>query len=178
MDFFAEARQKILIDSFYTALTGGPQGTSGIDSSTKPIELYAHDPLRYIGDMLAWLHSMTVGEQEALEVLFISQEGEDQNSILGGIEKGLKSEPWVGDDREDAAEFLGGWDARKGLMMLVDKDLETVCKPLKVRTGSQNNSVRNKSIALLTGVWFCDSLGSNKLLPATRIVPWRIGYQI
>lgn len=83
--------------------------------------------------MLAWLHSATVGEQEALEVLFISQEGEGQNSILGGIEEGLKSEPWVGDDREDTAEALGGWDARRGLMMLVDKGLETVCKPLKSR---------------------------------------------
>ncbi|KAH0609379.1 uncharacterized protein H6S33_012865 [Morchella sextelata] len=133
LDFFAEARQKILLDSFYTALTGAPQGTPGIDSSTKPIELYAHDPLRYIGDMLAWLHSSAVGEQEALEVLFISQEGEGQNSILGGIEEGLKSEPWVGDYRDDALEALGGWDARKGLMMLVDKGLETVCKPLKSR---------------------------------------------
>lgn len=83
--------------------------------------------------MLAWLHSATVGEQEALEVLFISQEGEGQNSILGGIEEGLKSEPWVGDDREDTAEALGGWDARRGLMMLVDKGLETACKPLKSR---------------------------------------------
>lgn len=133
LDFFAEARQKILLDSFYTALTGAPQGTSSIDPATKPIELYAHDPLRYIGDMLAWLHSATVGEQEALEVLFISQEGEGQNSILGGIEEGLKSEPWVGDDRDDTAEALGGWDARRGLMMLVDKDLEAVCKPLKSR---------------------------------------------
>jgi hypothetical protein len=86
--------------------------------------------------MLAWLHSSAVGEQEALEVLFISQEGEGQNSILGGIEEGLKSEPWVGDYRDDALEALGGWDARKGLMMLVDKGLETVCKPLKVRTSN------------------------------------------
>lgn len=133
LDFFAEARQKILLDSFYTALTGAPQGSSGLDPATKPIELYAHDPLRYIGDMLAWLHSAVVGEQEALEVLFISQEGEGQNSILGGIEEGLKSEPWVGDDREDTAEALGGWDARRGLVMLVDKGLETACKPLKSR---------------------------------------------
>lgn len=136
MDFFAEARQKILLDSFYTALTGTAPSTvapSYIDSTTKPIELYAHDPLRYIGDMLAWLHSTAVQEQEALEVLFISQEGEGQNSILGGIEEGLKSEPWLEDgDGEGDEATRGGWDARKRLMMLVDKDLRTVCKPLKV----------------------------------------------
>ncbi|PWW80572.1 oligomeric complex COG6 [Tuber magnatum] len=137
LDFFAEARQNILLDSFYTALTGAAPTTvtpSYMDPTTKPIELYAHDPLRYIGDMLAWLHSTAVGEQEALEVLFISQEGEGQNSILGGIEEGLKSEPWLEDgDGEGKGAIRGGWDARKGLMMLVDKDLQTVCKPLKSR---------------------------------------------
>ncbi|CAZ79629.1 unnamed protein product [Tuber melanosporum] len=84
--------------------------------------------------MLAWLHSTAVGEQEALEVLFISQEGEGQNSILGGIEEGLKSEPWLEEgDREGSEATRGGWDARKRLMMLVDKNLQTVCKPLKSR---------------------------------------------
>lgn len=126
----------MLLDSFYTALTGAAPSTvtpSYIDSTTKPIELYAHDPLRYIGDMLAWLHSAAVGEQEALEVLFISQ-GEGQNSILGGIKKGLKSEPWLGDgDAGGNGEAVVEWDAMRGLMMLVDKDLQTVCKPLKVR---------------------------------------------
>lgn len=133
LDFFAEARQKILLDSFYTALTGASQGISGIDLATKPIELYAHDRLRYIGDMLAWLHSATVGEQEALEVLFISQGGQGQNSILGGIEESRKSESWVEDDGEDTSEALRRWDARRGLMMLVDKNLEAVCRPLKSR---------------------------------------------
>ncbi|RPA95058.1 COG6-domain-containing protein [Choiromyces venosus 120613-1] len=84
--------------------------------------------------MLAWLHSTAVGEQEVLEVLFISQEGEGQNSILGGIEEGLKSEPWLEDgDGEGNEATRGGWDAKKGLMTLVDKDLQTVSKPLKSR---------------------------------------------
>jgi len=131
LDFFAEARQKILFDSFYTAMTGSTHGTAvdyHIDHTTKPIEVYAHDPLRYIGDMLAWLHSTTVGEQEALEVLFVAQEGEDgaqKMSILGGVEEGLKSDPMAEDE-------AFGWDPRRGLVLLVDKNLETVCKPLKV----------------------------------------------
>lgn len=116
LDCFSEARQKILLQSFFDALTGSESEiASGI---SKPIELYAHDPLRYIGDMLAWLHSATVSEQEALEVLFVS--GED-SSIAKGIETGLASEPWQ-----------EGYDARQSLMMLVDKNLDAVCRPLKV----------------------------------------------
>ncbi|KAF3941221.1 hypothetical protein ABW19_dt0205608 [Dactylella cylindrospora] len=30
----------------------------------------AHDPIRYIGDMLAWLHSALVSELEALQAIF------------------------------------------------------------------------------------------------------------
>lgn len=116
LDFFSEARQKILLQSFFDALTGSElEITAG---TAKPIELYAHDPLRYVGDMLAWLHSATVGEQEALEVLFIS--GEDA-SIAKSIETGLASEPWE-----------EGYDARQSLMILVDKNLDSVCRPLKV----------------------------------------------
>ncbi|KAF8459453.1 oligomeric Golgi complex subunit 6 [Terfezia claveryi] len=117
LDFFSDARQKILLQSFFDALTGSEQEIA--NGTAKPIELYAHDPLRYIGDMLAWLHSTTVSEQEALEVLFIA--GEDA-SIAKGIETGLASEPWE-----------EGYDARQSLMMLVDKNLESVCRPLKSR---------------------------------------------
>jgi hypothetical protein len=118
-------------------MTGSTHGTAveyHIDHATKPIEVYAHDPLRYIGDMLAWLHSTAVGEQEALEVLFISQEGGEgaqKQSIMGGLEEGLKSEPWTGHPTAEDEAF--DWDARRGLVLLVDKDLETVCKPLRAR---------------------------------------------
>ena len=44
------------------ALTrGGPQGLP------RPIELHAHDPLRYVGDMLAWVHQAIAAEREFLE---------------------------------------------------------------------------------------------------------------
>ena len=116
LDFFSEARQKIILQSFFDALTGAEQEiTMG---TAKPIEFYAHDSLRYIGDMLAWLHSATVGEQEALEVLFVS--GED-SSIAKRLESGLASEPWG-----------GGYDAHQSLLLLVEKNLESVSRPLKV----------------------------------------------
>jgi hypothetical protein len=118
-------------------MTGNTHGATvdyHVDYATKPIEIYAHDPLRYIGDMLAWLHSTAVGEQEALEVLFVVQEGDEgsqKQSILGGMEEGLKSEPWTGHPSEEDEAFE--WDPRRGLMLLVDKNLAVVCQPLKVR---------------------------------------------
>lgn len=146
LDYFAEARQKILLDSFYTAMTGSTHGSTvdyHVDYATKPIDVYAHDPLRYVGDMLAWLHSTAVGEQEALEVLFVAQEGDEgspKTSILGGIEEGLKNEPWT--DEDAPLE----WDARRGLVLLVDKNLAIVCKPLKV----SKKKVKKKKQAGLT----------------------------
>lgn len=68
------------------ALTrGGPGGTP------RPIELHAHDPLRYVGDMLAWLHQAVAGEREFLEALF-DYRGENATnskwyfSLLGALE--------------------------------------------------------------------------------------------
>lgn len=59
-----------------------------------------------------------MGEQEALEVLFISGE---ESSIAKSIDDGLNNVPWE-----------EGFDARQSLMMLVDRNLEAVCRPLKV----------------------------------------------
>lgn len=50
--------------AFIDALTqGGPGGTP------KPIEMHAHDPKRYVGDMLAWLHQTMPNERENLLIL-------------------------------------------------------------------------------------------------------------
>lgn len=126
LDFFAEAREQILSNNFYAALTGEP-----IDPDHtvlgKAIELSAHDPLRYVSDMLAWAHSATVSEREALEVLFISEGDEIAKSIQAGIE----SEPWTRDvDHESGAIF----DGRRALNQLVERDLTDVFRQLKQRT--------------------------------------------
>ncbi|KAL1621682.1 Golgi transport complex subunit 6 [Neofusicoccum ribis] len=124
LDFFAEAREHTLSDSFYNALTGASQ--SDMASSAKPIEFYAHDPLRYVGDMLAWVHSTTVSEREALEVLFIS-EGDE---IAKSIQQGLESEPWLRVDGEEGEVF----DGKKALHQLVSRDLAGVARLLRQRT--------------------------------------------
>lgn len=121
LDFFAEAREQVLTEAFYSALTGS-SSDAGQDPLTKPIEFSAHDPLRYVGDMLAWTHSATVSEREALESLFVS----DGDEIAKGIQSGRDSEPWSTFDR-------GTFDGQKALEQLVNRNLAGVARVLRQR---------------------------------------------
>jgi hypothetical protein len=61
----ANIRRHSVARAFIDALTrGGPGGTP------RPIELQAYDPIRYTGDMLAWVHQAAASEREILEGLF------------------------------------------------------------------------------------------------------------
>ncbi|BCS24301.1 Golgi transport complex subunit COG6 [Aspergillus puulaauensis] len=122
LDFFAEARDYVLSDAFHYALT---DAVSGRDNAVKPIEFSAHDPLRYIGDMLAWVHSTTVSEREALEALFVA-EGDE---LARGIQAGLSSEPWARIDEDEEITF----DGQKALSDLVSRDLVGVARSLRQR---------------------------------------------
>jgi len=44
---------------FFPSYLGGPNGTP------RPMELHAHDPMRYVSDMLAWLHQALASERYA-----------------------------------------------------------------------------------------------------------------
>lgn len=156
LDFFAEARETILSDSFHAALTGS---TSEEHIATKPIEFHAHDPLRYIGDMLAWAHSTTVSEREALENLFVS----DGDEIKRSIQAGLESEPWL---RKDGDEEV--FDGKKALNQLVSRDLTSVARLLRQRTEqviqSHDDATFAYKIANLIGFYkgtFARLLGSD-----------------
>jgi len=72
-----------LVRQFIEALTeGGPGG------NPKPIELHAHDPKRYIGDMFAWLHQSIPTEKENLSLLF--KKCDKQGKIRKCIHYGTK----------------------------------------------------------------------------------------
>ena len=75
----------------------------------RPIEMNAHDPRRYIGDMLAWVHQALASEKELLISLF----GQDSQSDT----------PMTHSGRADIPSSAA----------LLNRVLEGVCKPLKVR---------------------------------------------
>jgi hypothetical protein len=109
----------------------------------KAIELSAHDPLRYVSDMLAWAHAATVGEREALQILFIS----DADEISKNIKAGREREPWLqitdGADGEEIAAF----DGKKALNDLVDRDLSGVLRQLRQRVEQTVQSHEDATLA-------------------------------
>jgi hypothetical protein len=60
----ARVRQQALVQRFFEALS---QGDASIGA--RPIELQACDPVRYVSDMLAWIHVAAAAERETVAVL-------------------------------------------------------------------------------------------------------------
>ncbi|KAM8854430.1 conserved oligomeric Golgi complex subunit 6 isoform 2-T2 [Synchiropus picturatus] len=88
LDEFGTARRNAVVRGFIDALTrGGPGGTP------RPIEMHSHDPMRYVGDMLAWLHQSAASEKEHLEALLkqVTTPGvaEDMQELVGHITEGV-----------------------------------------------------------------------------------------
>ena len=89
LDEYGTARRNAIVRGFIDALTrGGPGGTP------RPIELSSHDPLRYVGDMLAWTHQSTASEREYAEILLRkfkdwSELQKTIQTLLGYITEGL-----------------------------------------------------------------------------------------
>lgn len=120
LDAFVKARERVMTDSFHVALTGSANGPN--DSSMKPLEYHAHDPLRYVGDMLAWIYSALVSEREALERLLVAEE----DKLKQGFELGQATEPWSLGDSE-------GFEGRKILDDLVNRNMSGVAEILHQR---------------------------------------------
>jgi conserved oligomeric Golgi complex subunit 6 len=131
LDFFAEARERTLSDAFRIALTEAVGASEGA-SSAKPIEFSTHDLLRYLGDMLAWVHSSSVSEKESLEGLFIS----DGAEIAKGIKAGKDNEPWSrlrSEETEKQNDDEPVFDGQKALNDLVNRNLAGICHTLRQR---------------------------------------------
>ncbi|KAG6872401.1 hypothetical protein C0995_009991 [Termitomyces sp. Mi166 len=128
LNFLSQTRQTTLMSSFITALTrGGPSGLP------RPIELHAHDPLRYIGDMLAWVHQAVAAERELLEALF---QVANNRRMVGSVR--------VFDGKSEEEDWI---------RELMDLCVEKLCIPLKVRVQqtirSQESSIVSYKIANL-----------------------------
>ncbi|GAB7341244.1 hypothetical protein MBLNU457_7521t1 [Dothideomycetes sp. NU457] len=141
LDFFAENRQHTLSDAFYAALTGNvATGSAAVSVPSSAIELNAHEPLRYISDMLAWVHAATVGEREALQVLFIS----DADQISKSLKAGHERQPWLQQAEDEPVE---AFDGKKSLHDLVNRDMSGVMRQLRQRTEQTLHSHENATLA-------------------------------
>lgn len=108
----SNTRQAAVLSSFLDALTrGGPNGLP------RPIEIHAHDPLRYVGDMLAWVHQSIAGEREFLDGLF---DVKGDNRMVGSIRVfgNTEEEEWIRELMDKAFEKLRT-PLRVGSFMLV-----------------------------------------------------------
>ncbi|KAF8638929.1 hypothetical protein AX17_001841 [Amanita inopinata Kibby_2008] len=118
----SETRQATLLTLFTTALTrGGPSGLP------RPIELHAHDPMRYVGDMLAWVHQAIAAEREFLESLFgLRSDGRMVGSVRK-FDESTEEEEWMGE--------------------LMDISVGKLCVPLKVRV---QQTVRSQESSIVS----------------------------
>lgn len=70
---FVDARSKLIIDEFLSQINGDldkSDNRSGSFLRDRPIILSAHDPVRFIGDLLAYIHSVVVNETETISSIF------------------------------------------------------------------------------------------------------------
>ncbi|KAK9790340.1 hypothetical protein WJX73_004685 [Symbiochloris irregularis] len=123
------ARHGALFSRFVTALTrGGPGGLP------RPIEVQAHDPRRYIGDMLAWVHQALASERELFVALF-GAEGLPELPTAGAASRSAlmptsSNASSVGALRATESSGLGDMPDTAAML---DRVFESICRPLKVR---------------------------------------------
>lgn len=109
----ANMRHNALFRRFISALTrGGPGGLP------RPIEVHAHDPLRYVGDMLGWLHQALASERELALALLEPDATADTGSTQHQFSRNLE-----GDSGKKDSD----------LTFVLDRIFEGVCRPFKVR---------------------------------------------
>ncbi|KAK0502969.1 oligomeric complex COG6 [Armillaria luteobubalina] len=156
----SQTRQASLLSSFLMALTrGGPSGLP------RPIELHAHDPMRYIGDMLAWVHQAIAAEREFFESLFgLKADGRMVGSVRQFDDKS-EEEDWI---RE-----------------LMDQAVGKLCVPLKVRVQqtvrSQESSIMSYKISNLLQFYLVTmhrTIGTDAILSKTLQEITEVAYKV
>ncbi|KAK9120463.1 hypothetical protein Syun_018080 [Stephania yunnanensis] len=109
----ANMRHNALFRRFISALTrGGPGGLP------RPIEVHAHDPLRYVGDMLGWLHQALASERELVLSLLDPDAATDTGPIASRFSNNVES---------DSSKL------ESNVTFVLDRIFEGVCRPFKAR---------------------------------------------
>jgi len=109
---------------------GGSAGGGG--GGTRPIELHAHDPRRYVADMLAWTHQALAGERELVYALFGPPGGatdDGDNAAAAAAASPALAVAAAPFDNDDGSPALAPVDPTD----LLDRIFESVCRPLKAR---------------------------------------------
>ncbi|KAI7838109.1 hypothetical protein COHA_008117 [Chlorella ohadii] len=129
----AQARHTALFQRFIKALTRGP----------RPIEMHAHDPRRYVSDMLAWVHASLASEQEFLLSLFgddsqqaaLERQGSAAGAAGGAAAAAAQAAVAAGQAEVSAAAGAAGSppDGAPTIPQLLDSVFESICRPLRVR---------------------------------------------
>jgi len=137
LSVLSSTRSSAISNMFVEALTrgvdAGPGGKSdgkGKDAmAARPIELHAHDPIRYVGDILAWVHQAMAGEREFLESLFgLKETGRrvgaarpslPENDLLPLPTPSLNNASTTSDEAR--------------IRTLLDKNLEGCGRPMRIR---------------------------------------------
>ncbi|EFI26934.1 hypothetical protein CC1G_15335 [Coprinopsis cinerea okayama7 len=160
LTILSETRQQSLLSSFITALTrGGPSGLP------RPIELHAHDPMRYVGDMLAWVHQAIAAEREFLETLFAVK---SDNRMVGSVRS-----------------FTEKTEEEEWIQELMDLSVSKLCVPLKNRVlqtvRSQESSIVSYKIANLLQFYLVTmrrTIGPQALLTKTLHEITDVSYKV
>ncbi|KAJ3248742.1 Golgi transport complex subunit 6 [Chytriomyces hyalinus] len=153
LDEICQIRQEIIVQSFMDALTrGGPNGMP------RPIELHAHDPVRYVGDMLAWLHQASVGERELVEGLLFGDamlsESLSADDVFSTLNLGVQRHQ----QPDSMYEILG-------------RCTDRTCRPLKARVDEVLASHPGATLAykLANTIQFYNQTISRVIGPATAL---------
>lgn len=116
----SNTRHNALFRRFISALTrGGPGGMP------RPIEVHAHDPLRYVGDMLAWLHQALASERELAMALFSGEQEDGGNNTSRRFSR----------DAEANGGDLKAGQIEADMAWVLNRVFEGVCRPFKLRVG-------------------------------------------
>ncbi len=138
-----QTRSSILANAFMSALTMGAGPPTYLPG---PIELHAHDPTRYVGDMLAWIHQTVASEREFLTALFDEKEGEGGRRT-GQRRRGLEgSIDLTGSDPDSLR--LGPGEAL--VREVLNSNLDGCCRPLNLRI---QQTCAHKKAASRPTVW-------------------------
>lgn len=120
-DLIVNNRRTQLVQKFVYALTQG--GSSG--EVFRAIDLLAHDPVRYVSDMLAWMHQTVASEVEFLEAVFGRLSALPEQSAG----RDLEATKGVGEREEKEGDRGGG----HGNEALLARCVQGLGRPFRVR---------------------------------------------